>query len=404
MRLAFFKVGEIQGSLKHIGAMIEYLKERGVEIREIELDPKNVQKAVEELQEFRPAFTMDLNAMGIIIGEQEGKKTPLYDIFGFVHFSFFTEDPLLHFPNLYGLQHRNLVALITDIRYADSLRMLGIENISYLTPFLDFSLFPQPQGEREIDIAFLGPLIDPQIIVDSVQKNLPESIFPLFIETGEFMFRNPEVNSITALNYVLGLFNPQIQQEFEKWRKENEEAFLRLLNDTAIYATMRKRWYLINFLEGINLKVVGEYQGELKEDHENIKVNSYEELLEIYGKSYITVMSFPHTVPSGIGFTPLEVSAMGSAPMIDYRGTLPGFLTPGEEVIPYMPLDRADIEEKVLYYLDNLEEAKEIGERAKNAVVDRYRVDDRGEFLYNMMKDIVSQAQQQAQAQQEEKG
>ena len=404
MRLAFFKVGEIQGSLKHVNALIEYLKERGVEFKEIELDPKNVQKAVEELQEFRPAFTMDLNATGIIIGEQEGKKTPLYDIFGFVHFSFFTEDPLLHFPNLYGLQHRNLIALITDIRYADSLRMLGIENISYLTPFLDFSLFPQPQGERDIDIAFLGPVIDPQIIVDSVQKNLPESIFPLFIEAGEFMFRNPEVNSITALNYVLGLFNPQLQQEFEKWRKENEEAFLRLLNDTAIYATMRKRWYLINFLEGINLKVVGEYQGELKEDHENIKVNSYEELLDIYGRSYITVMSFPHTVPSGIGFTPLEVSAMGSAPMIDYRGTLPGFLTPGEEVIPYMPLDRADIEEKVLYYLDNLEEAKEIGEKARNAVVERYRVDDRGEFLYNMMKDIVSQAQQQAQAQQEEKG
>ena len=404
MRLAFLKVGEPQGSLKHVKVLIDYLKERGVEFKEIELDPGNVQKTVEELQEFRPAFTMDLNATGIIVGEQEGKKTPLYDIFGFVHFSFFTEDPLLHFPNLFGLQHRNLIALVTDIKYADSLRMLGVENISYLTPFLDFSVFPQAPEERDIDIAFLGPVIDPQIIVNSVQKSLPENIFPLFIETGEYMFRNPEVNAVTALNYVLGLFNPQVQQEFSDWRQKNEEAFLRLLNDTAIYATMRKRWYLVNFLDGINLKIVGEFQGELKEDHENIKVNSYEELLDIYGRSYITVMSFPHTVPSGIGFTPLEVSAMGSAPMIDYRGTLPGFLTPGEEVIPYMPLDRADIEEKVLYYLDNLEEAKEIGEKAKNAVIERYRVDDRGEFLFNMMKDIVSQAQQQAQVQQEDKG
>ena len=404
MRLAFLKVGEPQGSLKHVKVLIDYLKERGVEFKEIELDPENVQKTVEELQEFRPAFTMDLNATGIIVGEQEGKKTPLYDIFGFVHFSFFTEDPLLHFPNLFGLQHRNLIALVTDIKYADSLRMLGVENISYLTPFLDFSVFPQAPEERDIDIAFLGPVIDPQIIVNSVQKSLPENIFPLFIETGEYMFRNPEVNAVTALNYVLGLFNPQVQQEFSDWRQKNEEAFLRLLNDTAIYATMRKRWYLVNFLDGINLKIVGEFQGELKEDHENIKVNSYEELLDIYGRSYITVMSFPHTVPSGIGFTPLEVSAMGSAPMIDYRGTLPGFLTPGEEVIPYMPLDRADIEEKVLYYLDNLEEAREIGEKAKNAVIERYRVDDRGEFLYNMMKDIVSQAQQQAQVQQEDKG
>ncbi len=402
MRLAFFKVGELQGSLGHLNALFDYLKNRSVELREIELDPQNVQKAVDELQEFRPAFTMDVNATGIIIGEQDGKKVPIYDIFGFVHFSIFTEDPLLHFPNLYGIQqHRNLIAIVTDIKYADSLKMMGVENISYVTPFLDFSLFPKPADERDIDIAFLGPIIDPQIVINSVQQNLPENIFPLFIETGEYMFRNPEVNALTAINYVLGLFNPQFQQEFIDWREKNEEAFLRMLNDISIYATMRKRWYLINFLDGVNLKVVGEYQGELKEDHEHIKINSYEELLDIYGRSHITVMSFPHTVPSGIGFTPLEVSAMGSAGMIDFRGTLPGFLAPGEEIITYIPLDRADIEEKVLYYLDNLEEAKEIGERARNAVIDRYRVDDRGEFLYNMMRDIISQAEKQAEQAQE---
>ncbi|WP_457600791.1 glycosyltransferase [Hydrogenivirga sp.] len=398
MKLAFFKVGELQGSLKHLNALFDFLKGMGVEFREIELDPQNVQKAVEELNEFRPAFTMDVNATGIIIGEQEGKKVPIYDIFGFVHFSVFTEDPLLHFPNIYGVEsHRNLVALATDIKYVDSLRFLGVENVSYVTPFLNFSLFPQPAEERDIEVAFLGPVIDPQIVVGSVQQNLPENIFPLFIETGEYMFRNPEVHVITALNYVLGIFNPQFQQEFMDWREKNQEAFFRLLNDISIYATMRKRWYLINFLDGVNLKVVGEFQGELKEDHEQIKVNSYEELLEIYGRSNLTILSFPHTVPAGIGFTPLEVSAMGSAPMIDFRGTLPGFLTPQEEVITYMPLDRADIEEKLLYYLDNPDEVRAIAEAAKNAVINRYRVDDRGEFVFNLMKDIVAQAEKQAQ-------
>ncbi len=394
MKLAFFKVGELQGNLKHINALLDYLKNRGVELREIELDPQNVQRAVEELQEFRPAFTMDINATGIITGESEGKRTPIYDIFGFVHFSIFTEEPLLHFPNLQGVdRHRNLIAIVTDIKYVDSLRLMKVDNVSYVTPFLDFSNFPNPPEEKDIDISFLGPIIDPQIIINSVQQNLPESIFPLFIETGEYMFRNPEVNVLTAINYILGLFNPQVQQDFTSWKEKNEEAYLRMLNDIAIYATMRKRWYLINFLDGINLKIIGEYQGELKEDHENIKINSYEELLDIYGRTYLTVISFPHTVPSGIGFTPLEVSAMGSAPMVDFRGTLPGFLHPEEEVIPYMPLDRADIEEKVLYYLDNLEEAREIGERARKAVVDRYRVDDRGEFIFNMMQEIMSQAQ-----------
>ncbi|RLJ70206.1 glycosyl transferase family 1 [Hydrogenivirga caldilitoris] len=397
MKLAFFKVGELQGNLRHLKVLLEYLKGRGVELKEIELDPQNVQKAVEELQEFKPAFTMDVNATGIVIGEQDGKKIPIYDLFGFVHLSFFTEDPLLHFPNLYGVDsHRNLVALVTDIKYADSLKFLGVENISYITPFLDFSLFPQPSLERDIEIAFLGPVIAPEIVVNSVRRNLPDNIFPLFIETGEFMFRNPEVHVLTALNHILSIFNPQFQQEFMDWRQKNEEAFLRLLNDISIYATMRKRWYLINFLEGVNLKVIGEFQGELKEDHEHVKVNSFEELLDIYGRTNITVLSFPHTVPSGIGFTPLEVSAMGSAPMLDFRGTLPGFLVPEEEAIAYMPLDRADIEEKLLYYLENPEEARGIGERARNAVVNRYRVDDRGEFIYGLMKDIIAQAEIQA--------
>ncbi len=396
MKIAFFKIGELQGSLKHLNVMFEYIKGLGAEFIEIHLDPNNVQKAIEELNEFRPAFTIDVNATGIIIGEHEGKKMPIYDIFGFVHFSIFTEDPLLHFPNLYGLEsHRNLVSIVTDVKYVDSLKFMGVDNVSYVTPFLDFSLFPKPSDERDIEVSFLGPVIDPQIILNTVSQHLPENIMPLFIETGEFMFRNPEVNVLTAFHYVLGLFNPQFQQEFMEWRQKNTEAFLRMLNDISIYATMRKRWYLVNFLEGINLKIVGEYQGELKEDHEHIKVSSYEELLEIYGRTKLTIMSFPHTVPSGIGFTPLEVASMGSAPMIDFRGTLPGFLKPDEEIITYNPVDRADIEEKILFYLENPQEVEAVAQRAGNAVVDRFRVDDRAQFVYNLMKDILSRAEQE---------
>ena len=397
MRLAFFKVGDPQGSLAHINALFKYLESKGVEIKEIELDPQNVQEAVEKLHEYRPHFTMDLNATGIIVGEQDGKKLPIYDMLGFAHISIFTEDPLLHFPNIYGVEsHNNLIAVATDIRYVDSLKFLGVNNISYITPFLDFSLFPKPVEERDIEVAFFGPVVDPQIVASAVQKNLPENIFTLFMEVGEFMFRNPEVNSLTALNYILGIFNPQFQQEFMEWRQKEEEAFLRLLNDVSIYATMRKRWFILNFLEGIDLKIVGEFQGELREDHEHIKISSYEDLLSIYGRTNLTIASFPHTVPSGIGFTPLEISAMGSAPMLDFRGTLPGFLIPGEEVITYNPLDRAEIEEKLLYYLDNPQELMDIAHRAKEATLNRYRVDDRGEFIYNVLKDIHKTIEEQS--------
>ncbi len=401
MKLAFIKVGELEGSLKHVNALLSDLKARGVEVHEIELVPEKVQETVDLLSEIRPQFTLDLNATGVIVGEQEGKKLPLHDLFGFVHFSLFTEDPLLHFPSLRGLsQNQNMVALITDVKYADSLRILGVQNVSYITPFLDFSVFPAVEAERDIEVAFVGPVINPEMILNSVRQNLPDNIFPLFIEAGEFMFRNPEVPPLLAVNHIISMFTPQAQEEIAKWQKENEEAFLRLVNDSAIYATMRKRWFLVNFLEGINLKIIGEFQGELREDHEQIKAEGYEEILYIYGRTYLTVMSFPLTVPTGIGFTPLEVGAMGSAPMIDFRGTLPGFLTPEEEVISYIPLDRAEVEEKILYYLDNLQEVAEIGMRARNAVIERYRVDDRAEFLFKIMNDILQSQQQQEVSQQ----
>ncbi len=397
MKLAFLKIAELTDNLRHIRALFEYLKAKGVEFKEIPLDPQNVQKTVDELKEFRPPFTIDINGTAIIVGEKDGQKVPLYDLFGYVHFSFFTEDPLLHFPNIYGLQHNNMLAIVTDIKYVDSLRTLGVNNISFVSPFLDFSIFPEPSKEKEIDVAFLGPVIDPQIILNAVQRNLPEKFFPIFVETGEFMFRNPEVHVLTAINYVLSFFNPQVQEEFKKWSEENRGNYFRMLNDISMYATMRKRWFIVNFLEGIDLKIIGEFQGQKKEDHEIIKVKTHDEALELFGKIRLMILSFPFTVPSGIGYIPLEVSAMGCAPMIDFRGTLPGFMAPGEEIITYTPLDRADIEEKVLYYLENPSELEEIGKRAREAVISKYRVDDRGEFIYNLMKDILSKAQKQEQ-------
>ncbi len=406
MKLAFLKIEELEGTPKHVRALLRYLQDKGVEVKEFRLNQENIQETVDQLSEFQPIFTMDINGTGIIFAQQDGKKVPFYDLFGVVHMSFFMEDPLLHFPQLLDAAgSRNLLALITDLRYIETLRMFGFQNISYITPFLDFSEIPQPSKERDLDIVFTGPVIDPQIIIDAARQNLNEEFFPYFLETGEFLFRNPEVNILYASEYVLSMFNPEFQQKFNEWRNKEKDNYLRLLNDIGIYATARKRWYVVSFLEGINLKIVGEFRGELREDHEVINVSNHRELMDVFGRSHITITSFPHTVPTGIGFTPLEIAAMASAPMLDFRGTLPAYFDLEKEAISYMPLDRADIEEKVLYFLDNLEEALEIGRAAQERVLSSFRVDDRGEFLFKMMNDILKQAQQeQAQTEQETSG
>jgi glycosyltransferase involved in cell wall biosynthesis len=398
MRIAFLKQGKELGIHRHVLGILEVLRQKGAQVEEFDLTEGELQEVVQKLLDFAPLFVLDINASGVIFGQREdGQKVALCDAYGFVHVSLFTDEPLFYYPPLLDLRNtNNFLAVFTDLKYADSLRFLGLEKGSfYITPFVDPSQMVQPSEEKDIEVLFFGPVIDPAILASQVSQNTREDFIPFFFEVGEFLFRNPEAHILYVSEYLLSMFNPQFQEEFIRWRSENPQDYLRFLNDISLYATARKRWYLLSFLEGINLKIVGAFEGELKEGHEHVKVEDWREVLELVGRSYVTILSYPHAVPTGVGFLPLEVAYMGSAPLIDYRATLPGFFIPEEEVITYLPLDRADIEEKVVYYLENLQQAKEIGERARQKVLERYTPEDRGEFLLNTFNNILAQAQSQ---------
>lgn len=394
MKLAFLKTGNEKGVNRHILSLLDYFRSKGVEVREFELDHEDVQRTINDILEFSPTFSMDINSTGMIVGQQEQNKVPMCDAFGFVHVSIFTDDPLLYFPILLDIRHaNNFLPVVCDLKYADSLKMLGInKGLFYITPFLDQKSMKHPSGNKDIQTVFVGPVVDPQIIARQVVDTLPQYAMPLFFEVGEFMFRNPEVPVFVASEYILSMFQQSFQEQIDEWRKEKPEEYLRFLNDVSIYATFKKRWYILSFLEGINLKILGGFQGELMEGHELIDADSHEDFLEVFDRSYMAVLSFPFNMPSGIGFTPLEVGFMGCAPVIDYRMTLPGFLTPGSECITYLPLDRADIEEKLLYYLEHLDEALLIGQSIRDKVLEKFSPEDRGEFLLGVFEQILNQA------------
>jgi glycosyltransferase involved in cell wall biosynthesis len=394
MKLAFLKTGNEQGVNRHILALLDYFRSKGVEVREFELDQEDLQRTINEILEFSPTFSMDINSTGMIVGQQEQNKVPMCDAFGFVHVSIFTDDPLLYFPILLDIRHaNNFLPVVCDLKYADSLKLLGInKGLFYITPFLDQKSMKYPSGEKDIQAVFVGPVVDPQIIAHQVVDTLPQYAVALFFEVSEFMFRNPEVPVFVASEYILSMFQQSFQEQIDEWRKEKPEEYLRFLNDVSIYATFKKRWYILSFLEGINLKILGGFQGELMEGHELIDTDSHEDFLEVFDRSYMAVLSYPFNMPSGIGFTPLEAGFMGCAPVIDYRMTLPGFLTPGSECIAYLPLDRADIEEKLLYYLEHLDEALLIGQSLRNKVLEKFSPEDRGEFLLGVFEQILNQA------------
>lgn len=396
MRVAFLTQGRELGLNRHILGILKVLREKGAEVGEFDLSEEDLQEKVQDMLNFAPHFVLDVNGAGMLFGQKEdGTKVPACDAFGFVHMSLFNEEPLLHYPLFLDTKDAtNFALIITDLKYTDTIRLMGHErNVFYITPFIDTEQMPQPPQEKDIEVVFLGPAIDPNLLVQELISSINQEHTPLFFEVANFMFRNPEVHLLDASNYILSMFNPSFQEEFNRWRQENPQEYYRLLNGISAYATAMKRWYLLSFLEGINLKVVGAVRGELKEGHEQVEVESWEGVLELVGRSYITLLSYPHTVPTGVGFTTLEVAFMESAPFIDFRGTLPAFFTPEEEVITYHPIDRAEIEEKLLYYLENLNEALEVGKRAKQKVLERFTHQDRGEFIYELFSQILSQAQ-----------
>ncbi len=279
------------------------------------------------------------------------------------------------------------------MKHADFLRSLGYQNIYFLAPFVSSELLERPAPEEKtIQVLFPGPVVDPNIIVQESSKIFPQDILPLFVEVGEFMHRNPEVDAIFALEYILPLFNYEIQEYFIKWRNENPEGYINFLINAGLYTTARKRLFALSFLDGIDIKILGDAQVPLKEGQEVINAETQEDVLNIYASSLVSFLSFPSIVPSSIGFTPLEAASQNSCIMIDYRASIPGFFIPDQEIITYSPLDRLDIEEKLLFLLDSEDQLLEIANRAKEKIRNTFTETHRAQFVSEIIKQIYDQA------------
>jgi hypothetical protein len=383
-----------------IESIKEYLPDDRFELKVFSIDTQNVSKTVQELDEYKPLFTIDFNTKGIIWGQKDNERKPLQDIAGIVHLTIFTEDPAVHVENLFSLRgSTNTVFLITDLIHGQLLASLGLPNIYYFTPCVNMRLIP-PKGEKDLGVVFVGDAIDPAFIVESWSQNMDNAVRDFAVEVGEFCFRNPEIPPMVAVEYLLPLMNPQFQESFNKFRQENPKAFFTWLVQVGLYTNSRRNWFILGFLEGMDLTVVGNVEGTLPEGFQVADVKTLEDKLSYINRAKIGLTSFPTFVPSGIGFTPIEIAACETAPMINFRHTLPSFFKPSEEIIAYNPLDRLDIEEKLLFYLENESDRKLIAEKAFKAVQEKFTCEDRIQFFKDLMKGIYEQIVRQMQSQQ----
>ena len=385
------------GDTHIVESLKEHFPDERFELKLFRIDPQNAAKTVKEIEEYRPHFTMDFNTKGIIWGQKENERHPLHAVLGVIHLTIFTEDPLLYGPTLLDLRNApNTVFLITDLRYGEFLASLGFQNIYYFTPCVNMRLIP-PKGEKDISAVFVGDVVDPNALVENWNQTMDAPIRDFGVEVGEFCFRNPEIAPLYAVEYLLPLMNPQFQESFNRFRQENPAAYFVWLAQVGIYTTIRRNWYILNFLEGTDITVVGNVEGALAENFKVADIKSFEDRLNYINRAKLALTAFPASVPSGIGFTPLEIAACETALMINYRHTLSSFFKPNEEVIAYNPLDRLDIEEKFLFYLENDEDRELIARKGFQAVKERFTCEDRVQFFKNLIGSIYEQVIQQKQ-------
>lgn len=132
-------------------------------------------------------------------------------------------------------------------------------------------------------------------------------------------------------------------------------------------------------------------QSDLHDQVEMCNYGTSAGLRSLYAESEIVVVPLQN-VPVVAGFsTLLEGMAMGK-PVIASRISMIGsFIQDGVNGLLVKPEDPADLREKLTYLLDHPEEARRLGERARQSIEQNFTLDDYVEHIYSTIINSVTQ-------------
>ncbi len=397
-RIVFFKTPDPKGfNDEIIDSLSKSISARNFEVKVIEPKPENIQDVVNEIFEFKPLFTFDINLDGVIFAEDEQKnKKPLFDIIGNIHVSWFLEDPMLHFLKLKSVISSNqLLFLNIDIEHSQWLAQMG-KNVAFLAPGINPSRVPPPM-EKEFDVAFVGPVVEPVIYEEFWKDKLDEGLYTYAVELGRLIYRNPDMPIRYASGHLLSQFSPDFQEAIVKLQQERDEDFIKLLAEIGGYAMNLRRWHILESIDDIEINVLGEVRGETKENivvYEDI--TTLKDITSFLAKTKVSLLSQPPFIPTGIGLTSFYSIASGALTFLEERLSVKSFFTVDEEVVTYHPMDSVEIEGKIMYYLEDApSEREEIARKGRDKVFKHHTLYQRGEILGNILEDIIKQASQE---------
>ncbi len=395
-RVALFRTPDQRGLVPIILEGLEKaFSAKNFEAKIFDLNPENVQQVVEELNEFRPLFMFDINLDGVIFGEQDGQKKPLADIIGNIHISWFLDDPILHYTKLKEIKDSNQFMLLTiDVDHMQWLTTAFRKNTSLVMPGVEPTSYPPANVEKEFDVAFIGPVVDPTIIEENWKQRFDEALYIYAIELGRLLYRNPDMPLRLAANYLGSQFTEEFQQAILKFQQERDEDYMRYLVDVGLYAMHLRRWNIIDSIEDFEVNILGPVEGNFKDNvvvYDNI-INE-KDIITFLSKTKISLLSHPPFIPAGVGFSVFSSAACNALTMVEERLSTKSFFEIDKEIVTYHPIDTVEIEGKIAYFLeDKPSEREAIAKAGRERVFREHTLYQRGEFIAGLMEQILKAA------------
>ena len=381
---------------KIIDSLSKVLNKNGFNTKVLEPTPENIQDIVNEIFEFKPLFMFDINLDGVIYGEQNNKKVPLADIMQNLHMTWFFDDPMIHWAKLKPIINSSqMIYLTIDIEHSQWLGSLG-KNVAFLSPGIIPENIPPENTPKEFDVAFIGPVVDPSIIEEEWRDRFDQNLYIYAVELGRLLYRNPDMPIRFASGYLLSQFNQPFQEAMLKLQQEKEDEFMIYLTEIGFYAMNLRRWNILENLEDVEINVLGTVQGETKDNivvYEDI--HKEKDILQFLAKSKIALLSHPPFIPTSLGYTAFNSLACNTLTMTEDKFFTKSFFVEDKEIVLYHPIDYIEIESKLLYYLeDKPSEREAIAKAGREKVFKEHTIENRGNFIADMMKNIIKQAEE----------
>ncbi len=401
-RVAFLKTPDPRGFTSYIiDGLSKGLSSSNFEVKVFDINEENVQKIAEEIFEFKPLFTFDINLNGVLFAEKDGERKPFFDILGNIHITWFIEDPLIHYSKIKPILNSNQVLYLTiDLEHTQWLAGMG-KNVAYMLPAVNPSMFKPPVWQREFEVAFVGPVVDPVLFEQEWKNQMDETLYFFSVELGRLLYRNPDMPIRFAATYLSSQLSPQIQEALIKFQKEKDEEYVNLLSQVGAYAMHLRRWKILDSIEEINVHVLGPVEGETSDNIIIYRdINSIDEIIRFLEKSKIALLSQPTFLPTSFGFTVFNSVAAGAMSMVEDRLAARSLFIEDKEIVTYHPIDPVEIEGKLAYYLEDAPlEREEIAKAGREKALKIHTLYARAEFLGKMMEDIINQASSEQQRQ-----